>query len=81
MRIEEAQDEIRTRYIGGFYGQLVGGAGIAMVGSDHFSLGVWFTRVVLLVFAGVGKIIADPSWRTTTANHPFGTDAIRGHQE
>jgi hypothetical protein len=40
-------------------GLLVGGGVlIAMYGSSRFSIGAWFTGAALLVFAGVGKVIA-----------------------
>jgi hypothetical protein len=77
MSIAAAHREIRTRYVGGFYGQLVSGflngvpmfwalggllvgAGIviAMYGSASFSVGAWCTGAVLLMFAAVGRAMA-----------------------
>lgn len=69
MNIVEAQREIRMRYVGGFYGQLVSGviwpasAAVAVWASPAaaiwtLGIGGWFTGVVLLVFAGIGRAVA-----------------------
>lgn len=44
-----------------------GGVVIAMYWSGSFSVGAWFTGVTLLVFAGVGKAVAEHEWRARAA--------------
>ena len=57
--IADAQREIRTRFAGGFYGQLVSGV-LWLVSA---ALATWQparrdTGVVLLLFAGIGRTLA-----------------------
>ena len=63
-------------------GGLLVGAGllIAMYWSSSFSIGAWFTGVVLLVFAGFGKALAEREYRGQAAQQPVAADgAPRRH--
>jgi hypothetical protein len=53
-------------------GWLLAGAGIliAMYGSGSFSIGAWLTGLVLLAFAGVGKVVARRADRDAAADRP-----------
>lgn len=52
-----------------------GGVVIAMYGSGSFSVGAWFTGSTLLVFAGVGKVVAEREWRARAAQQGVAADA------
>lgn len=52
-----------------------GGVVIAMYWSASFSVGAWFTGAILLVFAGVGKAVADRQWRAKAAQQGVAADA------
>lgn len=52
-----------------------GGVVIAMYWSSSFSVGAWFTGVTLLVFAGVGKAIAQQQLQDGAARQRVAADA------
>ena len=52
-----------------------GGVVIAMYWTSSFSVGAWFTGVTLLVFAGVGKAVAEHEWRARAAQQGVAADA------
>ena len=52
-----------------------GGVVIAMYWSGSFSVGAWFTGATLLVFAGVGKVVAEREWRARAAQRGVAADA------
>jgi len=63
-------------------GTLLVGAGllIAMYWSSMFSVGAWYTGVLLLVFAGIGRAVARREHRTEAAQQPVAADgAVRRH--
>ncbi len=51
-----------------------GGVVIAMYWSGSFSVGAWFTGATLLVFAGVGKVVAEHEWRARAAQQGVAAD-------
>jgi len=69
MNVNDAQQEMRSAFLGGFAGQLVsgfiwlaallvvGGALLAAYGPSIFSLGGWLTAVALIIFAFLGRAI------------------------
>ena len=52
-----------------------GGVVIAMYWPSSFSVGAWFTGATLLVFAGVGKAVAEHEWRARAAQQGVAADA------
>ena len=61
-------------------GSLLVAAGLltAMYGSGSFSIGAWFTGVVLLVFAGIGRVVAKRESRGRDAQRPLAADVAVG---
>jgi hypothetical protein len=69
MNVNDAQQEMRSAFLGGFAGQLVsgfiwlaallvvGGTLLAAYGPSIFSLGGWLTAVALIIFAFLGRAI------------------------
>ena len=57
-------------------GSLLVGAGllIAMYWSSIFSVGAWYTGVVLLVFAGIGRAVAQREYGTEAPQQPVAAD-------
>ncbi len=57
-------------------GGLLVGAGllIAMHWSSAFSIGAWYTGVVLLAFAGIGRMVAQREYRAEAAQQPVVAD-------
>jgi hypothetical protein len=53
---------------------VAGGVALAMFGPPSFSAGAWLTAATLLVFAVVGRIIADREYRRVSASREVSAD-------
>jgi hypothetical protein len=53
---------------------LGGGVIIAMYLSSSFSIGAWYTAIVLLIFAVLGKLLVDKERKRNTVQPPLATD-------
>ena len=51
-----------------------GGVMIAMYWSNSFSVGAWYTAVTLLVFAGIGRTVAQREYHGEAAQQPVAAD-------
>ncbi len=55
---------------------LGGGVTIAMYLSSSFSIGAWYTGIVLLIFAAIGKLLVDKERHRHVIQQPLTTEGV-----
>ncbi len=54
-----------------------GGLMIAMYWSSSFSIGAWYTGLILLIFAAVGRVAAEHEYRSVAAQQQHAADGAK----